>query len=215
MPEETNKRFTMLNGERIYDTGDLGWYLENGEIAIGGRKDQQVEINGKRVELEGVANIIGKHPNIKRCSAVMANHGQTLTAFYGSEKRLEEKELSDFCKKELPIYMQPTEYVYLKNFPVTRNGKIDLKVLAAYEFEDKTEQREDLLLSQVEEEVLDICKEIVGSNFNPIRSLYQNNGNSLEDALGRPRNNPPDEEDPPEQTATTTFTLHVFKTTPE
>ena len=34
-------------------------------------------------------------------------------------------------------------------------------------------------------------------------------------ALGRPRNNPPDEEDPPEQTATTTFTLHVFKTTPE
>lgn len=180
MPEETNKRFTMLNGERIYDTGDLGWYLENGEIAIGGRKDQQVEINGKRVELEGVANIIGKHPNIKRCSAVMANHGQTLTAFYGSEKRLEEKELSDFCKKELPIYMQPTEYVYLKNFPVTRNGKIDLKVLAAYEFEDKTEQREDLLLSQVEEEVLDICKEIVGSNFNPIRSLYQNNGNSLD-----------------------------------
>ena len=35
------------------------------------------------------------------------------------------------------------------------------------------------------------------------------------DALGRPRNNPPDEEDPPEQTITTTFTPHVFKTTPE
>ena len=35
------------------------------------------------------------------------------------------------------------------------------------------------------------------------------------DALGRLRNNPPDEEDPPEQTAATTFTLHVFKTTPE
>ena len=34
------------------------------------------------------------------------------------------------------------------------------------------------------------------------------------DALGRPRNNPPDEEDPSEQTVTTTFTLHVFKTTP-
>ena len=34
------------------------------------------------------------------------------------------------------------------------------------------------------------------------------------DALGRPRNNPPDEEDPPEQTATNTFTPHVFKTTP-
>ena len=35
------------------------------------------------------------------------------------------------------------------------------------------------------------------------------------DALGRLRNNPPDEEDPPEQTITTTFTPHVFKTTPE
>ena len=35
------------------------------------------------------------------------------------------------------------------------------------------------------------------------------------DALERLRNNPPDEEDPPEQTAATTFTLHVFKTTPE
>ena len=35
------------------------------------------------------------------------------------------------------------------------------------------------------------------------------------DALGRPRSSPPDEEDPPEQTATTTFTPHVFKTTPE
>ena len=35
------------------------------------------------------------------------------------------------------------------------------------------------------------------------------------DALGRPRNNPPDEEDPPEQTATEAFTLHAFKTTPE
>ena len=35
------------------------------------------------------------------------------------------------------------------------------------------------------------------------------------DALGRPRNSPPDEEDPPEQTATEAFTPHVFKTTPE
>jgi len=36
-----------------------------------------------------------------------------------------------------------------------------------------------------------------------------------EDVLGRLRNNPPDEEDPPEQTATATFTPHAFKTIPE
>ena len=50
-----------------------------------------------------------------------------------------------------------------------------------------------------------------GQPPRPQRLLASHPGN----ALGRPRGNPPDEEDPPEQTATTTFTLHVFKTTPE
>ena len=46
---------------------------------------------------------------------------------------------------------------------------------------------------------------------HPQRPLASHPG----DALGRPRNSPPDEEDLPEQTVTTTFTLHAFKTTPE
>ena len=56
-----------------------------------------------------------------------------------------------------------------------------------------------------------------GRHGRPSRPTALNNPvhHTREDAPGRLRNNPPDEEDQPEQTATTTLTPHAFKTTPE
>lgn len=99
LPEMTAKRFVMIQGERWYDTGDLGWYLPNGEIAFGGRKDAQVEIHGKRVELEGIANLLMEQEHMTRCVVVLNDESDLLTAFYHADQKSRQNLLKNLQKK--------------------------------------------------------------------------------------------------------------------
>jgi len=66
--EKTNKHFIINpnNNERMYFTGDLGRYIENGLIEFLGRDDCQVKISGYRIELGDVENTLNNHPLIDR-----------------------------------------------------------------------------------------------------------------------------------------------------
>ncbi|WP_196223272.1 non-ribosomal peptide synthetase, partial [Roseibium sp. RKSG952] len=66
-PARTAERFVFhpRTGERLYDTGDLGRYLENGDIEFLGRADFQVKIRGHRVELGEIETVLQTHPQIE------------------------------------------------------------------------------------------------------------------------------------------------------
>jgi amino acid adenylation domain-containing protein/non-ribosomal peptide synthase protein (TIGR01720 family) len=66
-------------GARMYRTGDLGWFDEHGDMHYAGRADDQVKINGHRVELGEVESVLGQHPAVSH--AAVAVHARQLVGY--------------------------------------------------------------------------------------------------------------------------------------
>ena len=60
---------------RIYRTGDLARYLANGEIEYVGRADQQVKVNGYRMELGEIESVMAKHPAVREAVVAVKTQG--------------------------------------------------------------------------------------------------------------------------------------------
>ena len=111
----------------LYKTGDLGYIQENGEIVHLGRLDSQTKINGFRVELKEIENVILSNPLIKE--AVVTYTNNILAAFYISTSEITDIELNHYLNSKLPYYMVPKVFYRLEKMPLTPNGKIDKKAL--------------------------------------------------------------------------------------
>lgn len=111
---------------RIYKTGDFGVMKKGGWIEFLGRKDNQIKINGFRVELGEIEKVIQDCSGSKRvCVKII----QKTLVGYLDTKICEEKELMTNLSKYLPSYMVPKKLIYIEQFPLTSNGKIDLNSL--------------------------------------------------------------------------------------
>ncbi len=119
-----------MPGGRMYNTGDIGRWLPDGNLQCLGRVDDQVKIRGFRIELGEIAAVLQKHPKVKD-SVVVAN------AVNSGDKELiayttgnaEPEELREHLKGHLPVYMIPGYYVQLDAIPLTSNGKVNKKAL--------------------------------------------------------------------------------------
>lgn len=87
-PRETAAAFVPGPACRRYRTGDMGRLLPDGQIAFLGRRDRQVSIHGRRVELDGVSAALLQIPGITSAAAVAAKTGyaRTLVAFVTLEE---------------------------------------------------------------------------------------------------------------------------------
>lgn len=117
------------NGEIIYDTGDLAYINDSGEIIHLGRSDFQVKIRGHRIELGEIENKLFRFPNITDCVVNAVDNASKLCAYYISNKEINIKDLRSYLSKELPNYMIPNYFIKMESFPHTPNGKIDKKKL--------------------------------------------------------------------------------------
>ncbi len=133
-PEQTEKAFVKnpVNPhypERIYRTGDLAYYGEDGNLYFAGRKDFQIKHMGHRIELEEVEAAINLQQGIERCCCVYDHERSRLTAFYVGN--IESRELKKALYDVLPAYMIPNAMKQLETLPITANGKMDRKALLA------------------------------------------------------------------------------------
>lgn len=130
--KETNKKFYFVSsiGKRLYDTGDYGYYSDDGNIIFLGRKDTQVKINGYRIELEEIESILNRYQDI-RSSVVVPNEskGYLMAAVVTKrkDKKLDICELKKYLGECLPSYMVPAVVEQLDELPMTFNNKIDRK----------------------------------------------------------------------------------------
>ncbi len=141
-PDLTEKAFFTdpTTGLRGYRTGDL-CYQRNGLYYYCGRADNQLKLNGYRIELEDVEENLQKLPNIRRAAVVPVRDGdgkvQYLAAFLllREEDGLTPLKRAIALKKQaaayLPAYMIPRKMTAVESFPLNVNGKIDRKALAA------------------------------------------------------------------------------------
>ncbi len=128
-------------GERLYRTGDLGRYLPDGNIEFLGREDNQVKVQGHRVELGEVESVLKQHPAVRSVAVVATGDKRAdrkLRACYvaSAEGRLGGAEFRAWAQERLPAYMVPTAFVTLERMPLTDNGKLDRKALQAIEAAD-------------------------------------------------------------------------------
>lgn len=123
--------------KRLFRTGDLAKYVEDGVVQIVGRKDTRVKLHGQRFELGEVeTSILGCLPSGVTVAAEvveLANGiGPMLVAFiYGLSTDFSEaaKKLRETLAVKLPDYMIPRGLVELKDQPLNPSGKLDRKLL--------------------------------------------------------------------------------------
>ena len=128
--------FNNLPGSRLYKTGDVARYREDGVIEFRGRMDNQVKIRGFRIEPGEIEAEIRQHPAVEEAIAVVFEEtgGEKRLISYVTLKkpaRITEEDLRSFLSERLPDYMRPAGYVILERFPLTENGKIDRQALPA------------------------------------------------------------------------------------
>ncbi|AKD53906.1 hybrid non-ribosomal peptide synthetase/type I polyketide synthase [Spirosoma radiotolerans] len=152
-PELTASKFVSiaaLPGETVYRTGDLGRWLDNGEVAFMGRNDSQMKIKGFRVEAGEIEAVLLQHPGLEKVivTALTREDGsKELVAYYTATVPVEEKALAMYLKSRMPDYMVPAYWVQISDVPLTANGKADLRALPA-----PTKTRVDTCSSQENEQ---------------------------------------------------------------
>lgn len=138
-PGLTAERFighhlTAGTGQRLYKTGDIARYLDNGEIEYFGRNDDQVKIRGFRIELQEIEAAFYRLPAVHEVCVLMREDkvGQRqLVAYLVSKpgRLLTVSVLRQHLQHYLPEYMIPSAFVMLEKFPLTENGKLDRSLL--------------------------------------------------------------------------------------
>ncbi|MFC9292322.1 non-ribosomal peptide synthetase, partial [Streptomyces sp. NPDC057052] len=118
-------------GKRIYKTGDIARYLDNGSIEYLGRSDFQVKIRGFRIELGEIESQLLNHDYIKEAVVTAKGKGtdQYLCAYFVANRKLVVSDIKEYLASQIPDYMIPTYYVQMEEFPLTPNGKLDRKAL--------------------------------------------------------------------------------------
>ncbi|MDO6434615.1 LLM class flavin-dependent oxidoreductase [Flavitalea sp. BT771] len=117
----------------VYRSGDTGRLLPDGNIQVMGRLDNQVKINGIRVEPGEIEKALLRMANITG-AVVKAHRGEdnllALVAYYTGEKK-EVEELRSALSTELNLPVIPSYFIHLHEFPLNMNGKIDRNALPA------------------------------------------------------------------------------------
>lgn len=156
--EKRDKFFRSESGEMLYNTGDTGFYSENGYIIFKGRIDSQIKRFGKRIELDGIKACALKCSSISDAAvAAYGENNKNICLFYSAAGKPEEQEIRRQLSEYLPDYMMPNEYVCVEKIPYTNNGKADIKKLMR--MKDLPESK-----ACVSEKVIGICEECLGAS---------------------------------------------------
>ena len=144
LPDLTESRFPTLaeadwhkaaNSLRVYRTGDRGFIDQEGQLCLTGRLDEQIKLNGFRIELAEIESVICQQPGIlDACVSLM--HGQKLknrlVAHVVPDPKgssFDPERLSQQLEEILPHYMLPSLFLPVQAIPSSLNGKRDRSAL--------------------------------------------------------------------------------------
>ncbi|EMP5047107.1 enterobactin non-ribosomal peptide synthetase EntF [Citrobacter freundii] len=127
-------------GERMYRTGDVARWLENGAVEYLGRSDDQLKIRGQRIELGEIDRVMQQLPDVEHAvahacvfnqAAATGGDARQLVGYLVSQSGLplDTAVLREKLREKLPAHMVPTVLLQLAELPLSANGKLDRKAL--------------------------------------------------------------------------------------
>jgi len=172
-------------GARLYRTGDIVRWRNDGRVEFLGRRDSQVKVRGFRVEPSEVEKTILDETGV-RATAVVAHDGESagLIAYIVWENRPsgDVAALRRALAERLPGYMIPSRFVELDALPLNANGKVDRRGLPAADAAIRPE-RSVRPMTPVESEVADLWRRILGvGGVGPEDDFFELGGHSLQAA---------------------------------
>jgi len=122
-----------VNGGRLYRTGDVARWRDDGAVEYLGRSDHQVKLRGLRIELGDIDAALRKAPGITRAEVLLREDrpGERRLVAYVPIGAPDAAALREHLAKTLPDYMVPSAFVAIDHWPVTANGKLDRNALPA------------------------------------------------------------------------------------
>jgi amino acid adenylation domain-containing protein len=179
-PEETERRFIRdHSGQRWYRTGDRVSRGPDNALIFLGRKDDQVKVNGHRIELGEIDRCAANLPGVLEFRTIVRRdtRGGKLLAYYVGDAN-EQEVRAELCS-QLPDFMVPARCIRLDVLPVNANGKLDRSRLPVLDSSRATvveggESLRDALATIWRETVSGIAA------FGPDDNFFDVGGSSLE-----------------------------------
>jgi acyl-CoA synthetase (AMP-forming)/AMP-acid ligase II/acyl carrier protein len=185
-PELTAEKFIenpFVPNTKMYDTGDLGRWLPDGNIEFLGRNDDQVKIRGFRIELGEIENTLlqfSAHLKQVVVQPQYVNGDRTLVAYYVADAEIDKTEIRQYLHTKLPEYMVPSFFVILDHLPLTAIGKIDRSALRGINEQDIIRKEYVAPRNEIEQKIAEIWQEILGvEKVGVTDSFFELGGHSL------------------------------------
>ncbi len=186
--EKTKESFipnpiTKEKNDLIYKTGDLARMNSNGEFEILGRRDNQVKVNGARIELDDIKENMLGYPGIRDVvvSSTAGGDGEKLLCgYFVGDEPVDLDELRLYLNGKLPFNMIPAHLDQLTKIPLLYNGKVDLKALPAPDFNAPADGLS--AANELESKLVIIWADILKLKRNEIgtdRSFFEIGGHSI------------------------------------
>ncbi len=129
--------YALRPGLRLYRSGDMGRFLNDGNIDFTGRNDAQVKVRGYRIEPGEIESALAAHPRVRRSVVKPAvdGSGNTILAAYvvltgeSADPAVDVADIGRWLAGRLPVYMIPQAIIPLDAIPLLPNGKTDLNAL--------------------------------------------------------------------------------------
>ncbi|HEY3839252.1 MAG TPA: amino acid adenylation domain-containing protein [Bryobacteraceae bacterium] len=167
----------------LYRTGDRACWRGNGDIAFLGRIDRQISLRGFRIEPAEIEAALRQQEGVQDAVVVLQDDAQSprLVAFLATsqhDRAALETSVRRNLERNLPHYMQPGVYVVLERFPLTVNGKTDIRQLP---MPKRSAHLQQAAGSDVEQTVRETwCRLLSTSNCDPKDNFFQLGGDSLQ-----------------------------------
>ncbi len=169
---------------RMYRTGDIVYFRDDGNLVFVGRRDKQVKIRGFRIELDEIKEVMLQHSAVEEATVFVHKSGgrQQLSAFFvaASKESVNETVLKTHLIENLPSYEVPDRLVHVDSIPLTTHGKIDEKKLLQHLLSHPPVKKRHAAQSETEHLLKDLwCKLLNVRDIDIMENFFYSGGDSL------------------------------------
>ena len=167
----------------LYKTGDVAYWVTDGNIIYKGRNDEQVKIHGMRIELGEIEAAVLETPNVMQATAVIidSENNPQICVYYTASRIVGAEKIKNCICNCLPRHMIPTVYMQIETMPIAPGGKINKKALPSPDFSSLKESIEYISpQTELEKQISNAVESILNiSRISITDNLFDCGFNSL------------------------------------